>query len=126
MPASLSDPGAAMTITIYHNPRCSKSRKALDLLQDKGIEPQIVKYLETPPDAATLEHLLDMLGLEPREIMRKKEKEYKENDLANPDLSREDLIAAMVAHPKLIERPIVVKDDKAALGRPPESVLDIL
>lgn len=115
-----------MTITIYHNPRCSKSRKALDLLQDKGIEPQIVKYLETPPDAATLEHLLDMLGLEPREIMRKKEKEYKENDLANPDLSREDLIAAMVAHPKLIERPIVVKDDKAALGRPPESVLDIL
>lgn len=115
-----------MTVTIYHNPRCSKSRQALDLLQDKGIEPRIVKYLETPPDAATLGRLLDMLGLEPRELMRKKEKEYKENDLANPDLSREDLIAAMVAHPKLIERPIVVKDSKAALGRPPESVLDIL
>jgi arsenate reductase len=115
-----------MTITMYHNPRCSKSRQALGLLRDKGIEPQIVEYLKTPPDMATLEHLLDMLGLEPRELMRKKEKEYKENNLANPDLSREALIAAMVAHPKLIERPIVVKGDKAALGRPPEAVLDLL
>jgi len=115
-----------MTITMYHNPRCSKSRQALALLRDKGIEPQIVEYLETPPDMATLEHLLDMLGLEPRELMRTKEKEYKENGLANPDLSREALIAAMVAHPKLIERPIVVKGNKAALGRPPEAVLDLL
>jgi arsenate reductase len=115
-----------MTITMYHNPRCSKSRQALGLLRDKGIEPQIVEYLKTPPDMATLEHLLDMLGLEPRELMRKKEKEYKENNLANPDLSREALIAAMVAHPKLIERPIVVKGDKASLGRPPEAVLDLL
>jgi len=115
-----------MSVTLYHNPHCSKSRQALALLRDKGVEPQIVKYLDTPPDAATLGHLLDMLGLEPRELMRKKEKEYKENDLASPDLSRDDLIAAMVAHPKLIERPIVVKDDKATLGRPPEAVLDIL
>jgi arsenate reductase len=110
-----------MTVTIYHNPRCSKSRQALALLHDKGVEPQIVEYLKTPPDTATLEHLLTMLGL-----MRRKEKEYMENDLANPDLSRDALIAAMVAHPKLIERPIVVKDDKAALGRPPEAVLAIL
>ena len=115
-----------MSITMYHNPRCSKSRQTLTLLRDKGIEPKIVEYLKTPPDAATLEHLLDMLGLEPRDLMRRKEKEYKENELADPELSRNALIAAMVAHPKLIERPIVVKDDKAALGRPPEAVLDIL
>jgi len=115
-----------MTVTIYHNPRCSKSRQALTLLRDEGVEPQIIEYLKTPPDTATLEHLLTMLGLEPRELMRKKEKEFKENDLGNPNLSRDALIAAMIAHPKLIERPIVVKDDKAALGRPPESVLDIL
>jgi arsenate reductase len=115
-----------MTVTIYHNPRCSKSRQALTLLRDKGVEPQIIEYLKTPPDTATLEHLLTMLGLEPRELMRKKEKEFKENGLGNPDLSRDALIAALIAHPKLIERPIVVKDDHAALGRPPESVLDIL
>jgi arsenate reductase len=115
-----------MTVTIYHNPRCSKSRQTLALLQENDVEPEIVEYLKTPPDATTLEKLLDMLGLEPRELMRKKEKEYKENELANPDLSREELIAAMVAHPKLIERPIVIKDTKAALGRPPESVLEIL
>ncbi|MEA3274386.1 MAG: arsenate reductase (glutaredoxin) [Pseudomonadota bacterium] len=115
-----------MTVTIYHNPRCSKSREALKLLREKGVEPEVVKYLETPPDEATLAHLLDLLGLEPRELMRKKEKEYKENNLANPELSREALIAAMVAHPRLIERPIVVKGERAALGRPPESVLEIV
>jgi arsenate reductase len=115
-----------MTVTIYHNPRCSKSRQTLTLLQEKGVEPEIVEYLKTPPDTKTLKRLLDMLGLEPRDLMRKKEKEYKENDLANPDLSRDALIEAMVANPKLIERPIVIQGDKAALGRPPESVLDIL
>ena len=115
-----------MTVTIYHNPRCSKSRQTLGLLQENNVEPEIIEYLKTPPDVATLEKLLDMLGLEPRELIRKKEKEYKENDLANPELSRDELIAAMVANPKLIERPIVVKGDKAALGRPPELVLDIL
>jgi len=115
-----------MTVTIYHNPRCSKSRQTLSLLREKGVELEIVEYLKTPPDTETLKRLLDMLGLEPRDLMRKKEKEYKENDLANPDLSRDELIKAMVANPKLIERPIVIQGDKAALGRPPESVLDIL
>jgi arsenate reductase len=115
-----------MSVTIYHNPRCSKSRQTLALLREHDAEPDIVEYLKAPPDAETLGRLLEMLGLEPRELMRKKEKEYKENDLANPDLSRDALIAAMVAHPTLIERPIVIKDDKAALGRPPESVLEIL
>ena len=115
-----------MTVTIYHNPRCSKSRQTLNLLQEKGVEPEIVEYLKTPPDTETLTQLLDMLGLEPRDLMRKKEKEYLENDLANPALSRDELIAAMVTNPKLIERPIVVQGSKAALGRPPESVLDIL
>lgn len=115
-----------MAVTIYHNPRCSKSRQALALLQDKGIEPEIVEYLKHPPDAETITRLLDMLELEPRELMRRKENEYKENDLDNPDLTREQLIAALVAHPKLIERPIVVQNNRAALGRPPEAVLTIL
>ena len=115
-----------MAVTIYHNPRCSKSRQALALLQDKGIEPEIVEYLKHPPDAETITRLLDMLELEPRELMRRKENEYKETDLDNPDLTREQLIAALVAHPKLIERPIVVQNNRAALGRPPEAVLTIL
>jgi len=115
-----------MTITIYHNPRCSKSRRTLELIRDQDLELRIVEYLKTPPDTATLERLLDILGLEPRQLMRKQEQAYREQKLANPELSRDALIAAMVAHPKLIERPIVVTDDKAALGRPPEAVLDIL
>ncbi|HEX23225.1 MAG TPA: arsenate reductase (glutaredoxin) [Chromatiales bacterium] len=115
-----------MTTTIYHNPRCSKSRQTLQLLEERGIQPTVVKYLETPPDEATLKALLDMLGLEPRQLMRQKETEYKELGLDNPGLDRDALIRAMVEHPKLIERPIVVKDGKAALGRPPEDVLEIL
>jgi arsenate reductase len=115
-----------MPVAIYHNPRCSKSREALKLIQEKGIEPDIVKYLETPPDHATLSRVLDMLGMEPRDLMRKTEKEYKANGLDHPDLTREQLIDAMIAHPRLIERPIVIKDGKAALGRPPEAVLEIL
>lgn len=115
-----------MPVTIYHNPRCSKSRQTLELLRGRSVDPQIVEYLKTPPDAATLSRVLTMLGLEPRDLMRKKEKEYKEIGLDDPDLSRDALIAAMVAHPRLIERPIVVKDGKAALGRPPEAVLEIL
>ncbi len=115
-----------MTTTIYHNPRCSKSRQTLQLLEARGIQPEVVKYLETPPDEATLKSLLDMLGLEPRQLMRQKEAEYKELGLDNPELDRDALIRAMVEHPKLIERPIVVKDGKAALGRPPEHVLEIL
>jgi arsenate reductase len=115
-----------MTITIYHNPRCSKSRTALTLLREQGIEPEIVEYLKDPPDAATLGRLLDMLGLEPRDLMRTKEPEYRANKLDNPALTRGQLIAAMAAHPKLIERPIVVKGGKAVLGRPPESVLKLV
>ncbi len=115
-----------MSISIYHNPRCSKSRQALKLLEEKGVQPEIVKYLDTPPDHATLARILKMLGLEPRELMRKKEKEYKELELSDQQLTREQLIDAMVAHPQLIERPIVIKDGKAALGRPPESVLAVL
>jgi arsenate reductase len=115
-----------MSVEIFHNPRCSKSRQTLQLLQEKGIEPDVVEYLNTPPDRKTLEQVLKMLGMEPRDLMRKKEAEYKENGLDNPALSREQLIDAMIAHPKLIERPIVIKNGKAAIGRPPEKVLDIL
>ncbi|HHB12904.1 MAG TPA: arsenate reductase (glutaredoxin) [Chromatiales bacterium] len=115
-----------MRVKIYHNPRCSKSRQTLQLLKDNNIEPEVVKYLETPPDREELQRILDMLGLEPRELMRRKEKEYKELGLDDPGLTRDQLIDAMVEHPRLIERPIVVKDGRAAIGRPPEKVLELL
>ncbi|MDJ0739161.1 MAG: arsenate reductase (glutaredoxin) [Gammaproteobacteria bacterium] len=115
-----------MTVSIYHNPRCSKSRQTLQLLHDNAVEPEIVDYLKTPPDAATLAGLLDMLGMQPRDLMRKKEQEYKQSGADDPGLSREQLIDLMVQHPRLIERPIVVSNGKAAIGRPPEQVLDIL
>ncbi len=111
---------------IFHNPRCSKSRQTLELLTDRGIEPTIIRYLETPPTEAELDRILTQLGAEPRELMRTKEKEYKELGLDQPELSRAQLIAAMVATPKLIERPIVLANGKAAVGRPPENVLSIL
>jgi arsenate reductase len=114
------------TVTIYHNPRCSKSRQTMALLEQQNITPTVVKYLDTPPDAATLQSILDMLGLEPRQLMRKGEAEYKELALDNTGLTQEQLIQAMVENPRLIERPIVIKNGKAALGRPPEQVLDIL
>ena len=113
-------------ITMYHNPRCSKSRATLELLKNSGNEPQLVEYLKEPPTAETLAGILDMLGMEPRDLMRKKEKEYREAGLDNPDLGREELIDAMVEHPRLIERPIVMANGKAAIGRPPEKVLEIL
>ena len=112
--------------TMYHNPRCSKSRETLELLRARGIEPEIVEYLQSPPDARQLEQILDMLGLQPRQLMRTGETEYKENNLADTSLSRGELIQAMVDHPKLIQRPLVLNDGKAALGRPPEVVLEIL
>lgn len=115
-----------MSTTIYHNPRCSKSRQTLALLQERNIDTDIVEYLKTPPNKAELEHLLQMLGLEPRQLMRTKEAEYKELGLDDESLSREALIEAMINHPKLIERPIVVHNGKAAIGRPPETILDIL
>ena len=115
-----------MSVTILHNPRCSKSRQTLELLQDRGHEPEIVEYLDTPPDAAKLGEILDLLGLEPRQLMRRKEAAYGELGLGDTDLTRDALIAAMVEHPILIERPIVLANGKAALGRPPEAVLEIL
>lgn len=111
---------------IYHNPRCSKSRQTLELLNQQGVSPAIVEYLKTPPDADTLNRILDMLGLEPRALMRTGEAEYAELNLDDAGLSRDQLIDAMVRHPKLIQRPIVITNGKAALGRPPEAVLEIL
>ena len=113
-------------VTIYHNPRCSKSRAAMDLLTDKGIEANVIKYLETPPDRTTIIDLLDMLGLEPRDLMRKGEAEYKDNNLADESLTDDDLVDALIKYPKLIERPIVVKDGQAAIGRPIENIIEIL
>ena len=113
-------------VTLYHNPRCSKSRQTLALLEERGLEPHIIRYLETPPDAETLDGLLNLLGLEPRQLMRTKEAPYKALSLDAPERSRAKLIDAMIAHPILIERPIVVANGKAAIGRPPESVLQIL
>ncbi len=115
-----------MPIKMLHNPRCSKSRATLQLLRDRGIEPDIQLYLETPPSAGELRTILALLGLEPRGLMRKKEAEYRELGLADESLSEDELVAAMVANPRLIERPIVLANGKAAIGRPPESVLDIL
>ncbi|MDF0752551.1 arsenate reductase (glutaredoxin) [Marinobacter sp. 71-i] len=111
---------------IFHNARCSKSRQTLELLREQGVEPEIIRYLETPPTGQILEHILEALDIGPRELMRTGEKEYKEQGLDDPGLDRETLIKAMVDTPKLIERPIVIKGNKVALGRPPENVLSIL
>ncbi|MGB5439355.1 MAG: arsenate reductase (glutaredoxin) [Gammaproteobacteria bacterium] len=113
-------------ITLYFNPQCSKCRLTLELLENAGQQPHIVEYLSSPPDAATLEAILAMLGLEPRELMRTFEKEYTQAGLDNPGLSRAELIDAMISYPRLLQRPIVVNNGKAAIGRPPEKVLDIL
>ncbi len=110
----------------YHNPRCSKSRQTLALLHERGIEPVVIDYLKTPPSAAELGRILDKLGIEPRALLRSKEPEYLAAGLDNPMLSRQELIAAMVEHPILIERPILVTADQAAVGRPPEQVLKII
>jgi len=115
-----------MTVTIWHNPRCSKSRQTLALLQEKGIEPEIVEYLKTPPDADTIKATLKKLGLKPRDLLRKGEAAYKEHGLADPSVSDDAIVAAMVASPVLIERPVVIRGNRAAIGRPPEAVLDIL
>ncbi len=113
-------------IVIYHNPRCSKSRAALQLLQERGIEPQIIEYLKTPPSAPRLKELLAMLDIAPRDLMRKGEAPYKELGLGDANLDDNALVSAMVDNPILIERPIVVSDGKARLGRPPEQVLELL
>lgn len=113
-------------LTLYHNPRCSKSRSALQLLEERGLTPTILRYLETPPDAAQLKSLLGKLGIGARALLRTGEDEYKTLNLADAALVDEQLIAAMAAHPKLIERPILIVGDKAAIGRPPERILEIL
>ena len=115
-----------MTIRIFHNPRCSKSRATLALLQERGIEPEITLYLESPPDAGELRSILQKLGLTARELMRKGEAEYREQGLADESLTEDELITAMVASPRLIERPIVLANGQAAIGRPLESVIEIL
>jgi len=114
-------------VTIYHNPRCSKSRETLALLKDKGVEPEVVLYLDTPPDADTLKQLLKQLGFSSAcQLMRHKEDLYRELNLDDPALTEDQLIAAMIDNPRLIERPIVVNEKGARIGRPPEAVLEIL
>ncbi|MEX9253646.1 arsenate reductase (glutaredoxin) [Pseudenterobacter timonensis] len=114
-------------VKIYHNPRCSKSRETLSLLQAKGVEPEVVLYLETPPDAQTIRQLLKMLDMSSaRDLMRQKEELYKSLNLNDTSLTEDRLIQAMVDNPKLIERPIVVANGKARIGRPPEDVLEII
>jgi arsenate reductase len=113
-----------MSVTIYHNPRCGKSRETLALLEKKGLTPRVVEYLKTPPDKATLRRLLKLLGKTPRELLRAKE--AKEAGLDKPGLTDDAIIAGMLRHPIVIERPIVVNGDRAALGRPPDAVLKIL
>ena len=115
-----------MEIHIYHNPRCSKSRQTLALIEEQGITPTIIEYLKTPPTHQQLDSILRGLELEPRELMRRKETQYGELGLDDESLSRDQLIDAMIQNPKLIERPIVVAGDSIAVGRPPESVLAIL
>ncbi len=113
-------------IRIYHNPRCSKSRQTLALLHERGIEPEIINYLENTPSASELKQLLKKLGKTPRELLRKGEDDYKQLTLNNPDPTDAELIQAMAKYPKLIERPIVVRGPRAVLGRPPEQVLDLI
>lgn len=115
-----------MTVRIYHNPRCSKSRQTLILIQDAGIEPEVIKYLDSPPSTRELGQILKKLGIEPRELMRKGESVYKELGLASREMSRQEAIQLLHEHPMLIERPIVVRGDRAVLGRPPENVLELL
>ena len=111
---------------IFHNPRCSKCRQTMEILNDKGVQAEVVEYLKTPPGKAELNEILDMLGLQPRELMRTHEAEFKDNNLDDDSLSRDQLIDAMIKYPKLIERPIVINNGKAVIGRPPEKILDIL
>ncbi|WMS87420.1 arsenate reductase (glutaredoxin) [Pleionea litopenaei] len=112
--------------TIYHNPRCSKSRQTLALLQEKGIEPTIVEYLKNPPSVNKLKTIIKLLGVTPRDILRTKEAEYKDAGLDDKSLNQEALLKLMIANPKVIERPIVVTKTKAVIGRPPENVLDLI
>ena len=112
-------------VTVYHNPRCSKSRQTLELLKSQGVDAKIVLYLETPPNSAELSVLVKKLGISAQQLIRKSEQDYKDN-FRNVEMTEQQWLEAMSKHPKLIERPIVVNGDSAALGRPPENVLEIL
>ncbi|MDJ0656208.1 MAG: arsenate reductase (glutaredoxin) [Xanthomonadales bacterium] len=112
--------------TIYHNPRCSKSRQTLQLIEQAGIQPEIIQYLKTPLESRELKKILKLLGMSPRELMRKKEAPYKELGLDRPEVSEKDLLQAIVDHPILLERPIVIAGEQAVIGRPPENVLPLL
>ena len=111
---------------LYHNPRCSKSRGTLELLRERGIEPRVIAYLDTPPSTDELRGLLEMLDLAARDLLRTGEAEYAELGLADTGKSEDELIEAMASHPRLIERPIFVHGGRAVIGRPPERVLDLL
>ena len=111
---------------IYHNPRCSKSRQTLSLLEENNVDLEIVEYLKNPPSVNELTDVIGLLELTPQQLMRKREPEYKQSGLDNTELSESTQIELMVANPKVIERPIVIGKGKAAIGRPPENVLDIL
>lgn len=113
-------------IQIYHNPRCSKSRQTLALIEEQGVKPEIILYLEDTPNAETLKEVLGKLGISARDLLRKGEQDYKDNNLKDPSIGEDELIAKMIEFPKLIERPIVIKGDAAVLGRPPENVLELL
>ncbi|MBN0986611.1 arsenate reductase (glutaredoxin) [Amphritea pacifica] len=115
-----------MTVEIYHNPRCSKSRATLALLEENNITPEVRLYLENPPTAEQLSGVIAQLGITPRELLRKGEDEYKENNLKDTSLNDQQIIDLMVQFPRLIERPIVISNGQARIGRPPESVLEII
>ena len=115
-----------MSVKIYHNPRCNKSRQTLQLLKDRGVEPVIIEYLKAPPSVEELTDILIKLGIQPRDLIRKQEAEYKSNGLDNKELDNDSILRVMVENPILIERPIVVANNKAVIGRPPENVLDLL
>lgn len=114
------------SVTIYHNPRCTKSRQTLQLIRDTGAEPTVVEYLKEPPSVEELDGLVKKLGMQPGELFRKKEALFKELGLAGKELSRDEALQTLAENPKLIERPIVVKGRKAVIGRPPENVNDLL
>lgn len=113
-------------ITIYINPKCTKCRLSLELLEENNVKANVIEYLDTPPDKQQLNNILDLLGLEPRELMRTFEAPYEALNLANESLTKDELIQAMIENPILIERPIIINGNKATIGRPPERILDIL
>jgi len=115
-----------MTLSMFHNPRCSKSRQTLALLRERGFEPHLIEYLKQPPGVAQLREIIDLLGIRPRELLRSGEAEYRQLGLADPELDDEAILQAMCEHPRLIQRPIVIHGRQARIGRPPETILEIL